>query len=462
MPRRVRYHVDTQVARQDSLLHIPESMVDFEQVHADLTVVNGAFWAAANAGLPTGNLESELELYRHENGVISVPRHYDPPWVVPKRERLILHKRQRDGRGLPSDIRLRDHIQERATAALLEDTDDKILALSCGKGKTVISLHAAMVGERLPLLVVVHTNALMDQWRERIRQFVGFGKVGHVQADIFDYQKCNCCVAMLHSLCLKRYPPEFYNHWRLVIFDEVHRLGAQLFQRAASLFPAERWGLSATHEREDRMDKVFKLHLGRVCYENLTQDLVPKVYFVQTDTWLDINRFTFRRGRVNLSRLTTYISDLEPRNQLIQHWVSRAVRDSRTVLVLGERLTQLHDLYEGCDVSSKSLHVGAMNQEERAEALRCQVVFATQQLAKEGLDRPAFDTLFILSPFGGEGRLRQTIGRILRTLDGKKEPRVLIFEDVQIGIMRGLCRKMRRHLTKMGFQAKTVKVKRNK
>ena len=166
-----------------------------------------------------------------------------------------------------------------------------------------------------------------------------------------------------------------------------------------------------------------------------------------------MQRYIFRGGRVNLAQLTTTLADHPVRNKLIMHWLDRAVTDGRTVLVLGERLSQLSALCEAMtSTDSKAIHVGSMSQEERRDALTKRVVFATQHLAKEGLDRPEFDTLFILIPFGGDGRLQQSVGRILRTCEGKKEPRVLIFED-DISIIRALGNKMRRNLKRMGYNA---------
>jgi superfamily II DNA or RNA helicase len=456
---RVRYLTGT-VARLGALLHVPKEAVDAEKLKADLTVPNGAYWSALSAGVST-NLEPHIELFQETETEFAVPRHYKVEFT---KEVKVLDRRPAAaqlGFELSHTIELRDAVQEEASNALTSDLDDKILSLSCGKGKTVVSLHGATEAKRFPLLVVVHTNALMDQWRDQIEKFIRRTdgeplKVGHIQAGVADWKGCAVAVAMLHSLCLKEYPPEFYNYWRHVIFDEAHRLGANMFSMAASQFACPRWGLSATHQREDKMDKVFKLHLGKVCYQNLEQPLKPKVYFISTGISVNLTRYIFRRGKVNLSKMTTDLADNEQRTQLIQFWVDKAYKDGRTILVLGERLSQLHALYEGCSASSKSLHVGDMDSVERREALKCKVVFATQQLAKEGLDRPAFDTLFILHPFGGEGRLQQSIGRILRIHDEKKEPRVLVFED-NVGIVQALANKMRKHLRSMGFEARNVK-----
>ena len=86
-------------------------------------------------------------------------------------------------------LRTRAHVrarerQQEAISSLIADRDDKILVIRCGGGKTVISLLAAVQGGRAPVLVVVHTNALADQWEARINQFLDLEPedVGRVQA----------------------------------------------------------------------------------------------------------------------------------------------------------------------------------------------------------------------------------------------------------------------------------------
>jgi superfamily II DNA or RNA helicase len=468
---KLRFRVGDAGIQIGALTRVPVQYIDPHQTKTELTVSNGAFFARQHAGYGSAGMVAAVEMYREVPGALLVPRHYKislttdlPPPVYDTRphpgafvDRTGRLRRMERRARFPHHVVLRDQIQADAVAALLKDEEDKILALSCGKGKTIVSLCAAHEGDRFPILIIVHTNALMDQWRERIKQFYGLrdDEIGHVQAATEKWRGCPIAVGMLHSICMKEYSEEFYNYWRLVIFDETHRLGSDLFSRAAPLFPAERWGLSATVKREDGNDRMFRLHLGEVVFEDLSQALVPTVYFVETGIRVDQSKFTYR-GNVNLAKLTTWLCDVEARNELILEWLDRAIAKGRTILVLGERLTQLHWLNDNCRAASKALHVGAMDQDERRNALKKQVVFATQHLAKEGLDRVALDTLFILVPFTGEGRLRQSLGRILREAEGKKDPLVFVFED-DIGIIRGLGRKMRRLLRQDNFEVNEIR-----
>ena len=439
-----------------ALVRVAKAAVDVDQVRSDLTINNEAYWQERSSGFKSTRAP-QLFLWRETVRSVYVPRHYRLPWKgKPGLVRDRRHNHSRDIEPVLHKITLRPGSQQEAVNSLLKTDDDKILALACGKGKTVVSLRAASDGVRFPLLIVVHTNALMDQWRERIEEFydVDPSDIGHIQGPVCEWSGKRVVLAMLHSLAQKDYPKELYDYFRLVVFDEVHKLGAEFFQRTATLFNCERWGLSATVDREDRMDAVFRLHLGKVVFEDLEQPLRPKVYFIKTPTRVDMGRFMFRGGRVNMGALHTSLATNEDRNEFILPFMKRAVNAGRTILILGERLSQLASMHE--EMVSKgfdaSIHVGAMDKDERKEALKHQIVYATQMLAKEGLDRAAFDTLFILAPFGGRGRLQQSIGRILRIAEGKKDPKVFVFVD-NISIMSALANRMRRSLQVMGFQA---------
>lgn len=461
---RLRYVVDSPAILRDSLLHIPRSWVNLEQVRYDLTKRNGAYWQAAQNGLSTDGIDPTIELFTETEDVISVPRHYRVPqhsWMVDPRliHEVDMRFPRPPGFGRKSRITLRSESQQSAVEALLKNRNDKILALGCGKGKTVVALHAAAIGERFPMLVVVHTNALKGQWRERIAEHLGIPerKVGIIQGGTKSWEGSKISIAMLHTLVMHEHPPEFYRYWNLVVFDEAHRLGANFFAKAASMLPCERWGLSATVTRSDGMDQIFRLHLGKVAYEDLDQPLVPQVYFIHTGIKFDQAKFTHRRGRVNIARLTTRICEHEKRNDMLAGFLDRAYAAGRTSIVLGERLAQLHNLMEITSARDKALHIGQMDEDARREALNHRMVFATQHLAKEGLDKPSLDTLFITVPFGGEGRLQQSKGRIEREYAGKKDPKIYIFVD-DVAIMQALARKMERYLRTAGCEIRHHKL----
>ncbi len=78
-------------------------------------------------------------------------------------------------------------------------------------------------------------------------------------------------------------------------------------------------------------------------------------------------------------------------------------------------------------------------------------------LAKEGLDIPSLDTLFLATPTGSAITVQQAVGRIVREYEGKKQPIVLDFVDSQIGICNGLYAKRKKVYNRLKYPIKWVK-----
>lgn len=73
------------------------------------------------------------------------------------------------------------------------------------------------------------------------------------------------------------------------------------------------------------------------------------------------------------------------------------------------------------------------------------VIFAITKYGKEGLDSPSLDTIFVSTPFSSRNGLQQVMGRSARVHSGKKSPVVIFYED-NVGLLIGMCKKLRKHL----------------
>jgi superfamily II DNA or RNA helicase len=78
-------------------------------------------------------------------------------------------------------------------------------------------------------------------------------------------------------------------------------------------------------------------------------------------------------------------------------------------------------------------------------------IFATFQLAREGLDKPKLDTLYICTLFGNPNDLQQSWGRIQREYAGKKQPVVRVFVDSGISTCAKQGRDLKRFLRAMKY-----------
>ena len=153
----------------------------------------------------------------------------------------------------------------------LTTTNGAILSLPCGYGKTTVALAlACKLG--LKTLVIVHKEFLLDQWVERINEFVPGSSIGRIQRDTVDVEGKDFVMGMLQSVSQKSYPKEVFQEFGLVIVDEAHHICAQVFSQAFLKFcPKYTMGLSATPERLDGLTPVFTLVFGTHSVSNRTK-----------------------------------------------------------------------------------------------------------------------------------------------------------------------------------------------
>lgn len=351
---------------------------------------------------------------------------------------------------------LRDWIQRAAKNSLTQGGNG-VLSLSCGKGKTVISLHAwAELG--VPALVVVPTKDLAYQWKTRIVEHTSISEedVGFLSgaSTTWDWEK-PISVATVHSVARasQDITDEMKAHWGVAIYDEVHRLGAPYFNRAAAVCLGRRWGLSATPFRKDGLDVLYQSHIGGLLYQNLQHDNIPQVYFVQTGTRpteREERKLRDRTGEISIPKLYTWLAEDERRNRILNEVLRRIQQDGRVCLVLTERVAHLRMMGEVFPEAGQ-IH-GRVKGEERELALKNHnTILAITQLARDGLDRSDLDTVLITMPFTDRGRFEQIIGRAQRS----ENPAVLILED-DIDVCQKMCRRLKTHLRSLKYPFRTI------
>ena len=79
-----------------------------------------------------------------------------------------------------------------------------------------------------------------------------------------------------------------------------------------------------------------------------------------------------------------------------------------------------------------------------------QYLFATYALAKEGLDIPRLDRLFLATPVKYHAVVVQSIGRIARTFPGKEAPIAYDFVDNRIPYCMKAWKERYKHYRKVG------------
>ncbi len=303
-----------------------------------------------------------------------------------------------------------------------------------GWGKTVAA--CALIDRlHVPTLVIVHKQFLVDQWVERLKQFLPEAQLGTVQQDICEYEGKSVVIGMVHSLVDHPYPKDFYEWPGLLIVDEAHRIGAETWSGVPPKFAA-RWrvGFSATPRRKDGAENVFLYNIGPVIFKGQEKRLAVKVRKVVTNFRL-VKTESFNPKLIKKTLLLQFLCASNGRNKMIVDQLVLAVQTGRKVLVLSERLQHLEVLQQlfisawpstGGPCPSTGQYVGGMSKESLAESAKAQAIFATSQFVQEGLDIPALDTLFLTTPLSD---VEQAVGRIQRPCEGKKDPIVVDFQD---------------------------------
>ena len=323
--------------------------------------------------------------------------------------------------------------------ALLQSGQSHIFEAPTSWGKTVVgSVIAARCGQ--PTLIVVTKEDLMHQWYDSLTQVLGISPsmIGKVQGDICDWKGKQFVLGMVQSLMiLDKYPPEMYRHFGLLVIDEVHQLAAECFVRVCQTFPAKlRLGFSATPTRKDGKTKLLHWHIGPILVRGTILEAKPKVLVRQTGWSIplrmshgELGPIPHKPGRMVLVTKAMAASDI--RNMEIVNFVRQSYKSGRITLVLSDlRETHLHRLFqmltnEGIPGDDIGYYVGGMSKIALSHTKKRLVVLGTYKMCSTGTDVPKWDTLVMATP---RADVKQTIGRVLRSVKGKKQP--VIFDLV--------------------------------
>lgn len=325
-----------------------------------------------------------------------------------------------------------------------------IISVPCGFGKTIMSVYIACHFKKKTLFVS-HKDFLNQQFKKTVEDFVPAARIGLIKQSKVDVENKDFVIASLQSLALRNYDNDIFKEFGLVIIDEVHHLGAEVFCRAfKKLNTSMILGLSATLNRKDGMRKVFESFIGKSVYKQTTTESIDVNVQIHKYFTPDINysqNLQMWNGKPNCTGMINNICSYQPRTQFIINIIKDILKTEkeRKILILSERRKQLND-FENYFKNNDDIHtsigyyVGGMSQKDLDEASNAQIILATYQMASEGMNIPTLNTVIFASPISD---IQQSIGRILREKPSERKYIPLcidIFDDFSIFIRKGYSR----------------------
>ncbi|GHV35389.1 hypothetical protein FACS18949_13270 [Clostridia bacterium] len=351
---------------------------------------------------------------------------------------------------------LRD--EQAIAAKQLLKCDNGILSATTAFGKTVVGAYV-IAEKKVNALILVHTSALLEQWKKSLLQFLTIeelpteqpkgrrkklsiiGQLGSSKNTLSG----KIDIAIIQSLVNGDEVKELIKDYGLVIVDECHHVSAVSFERVLKAVNAKYvYGLTATPTRQDGQQAIIYMQCGKIRYKVDAKTQAEDSGFER----FVVPRFSSLRKPISITdkdivKLYGIIASDVQRNAMIVSDIVNALKKGRTPIVLTGRWVHVALLADELEKVCPNIIrlTGKTPAKEKREALeRLQaipqgepfVIVATGKYVGEGFDEPRLDTLFLVSPIAWKGTLQQYAGRLHREYEGKES--VIIYDYVDMHI----------------------------
>ena len=414
------------------------------------------------------NIPKYLFYYTELENALVVPRGYNIPF-----EHSVIEDNRIECTVAypPFKLKLRD-TQREAVKHYLDDTDNGLIVLPTGKGKSILGMNLAYE-LRQRTLVLVHKDDLVDGWTKDSKLCFGDDfKVGIFKAQRREIGE-QITIATIQTL--NRLSPEklveFQSHFGMVIVDECHHISSSSFDLLHRFSACYKIGLSATPERSDGLTKAMYYHLGDCAYKYEAkqddEDILPVKVIARTLN-LDVPIYLKHKGKGKYELATSEdlksdkplkrVEDVpyqdRPRipyfhvdNEVLTHptYYNRVLKDIYSEYEKGrscvcffsqkKHIEMYRDLlmntynipkeqillYYGDAKGSKD------EMKQIAESRQALITLATYSIATEGTNVKAWEVAYLVSSINNEKNTEQAVGRIRRSKEGKINP-VIVYD----------------------------------
>lgn len=319
-----------------------------------------------------------------------------------------------------------------------------ILKAKPGFGKTVCAAYLTATLKK-KTLIILDNSKLVQQWQDAYLQFTDLKEedIGFIIGQEFNPRSVT--ITMVQSLIskVKSNIRDFYLKMRdagfdLIFFDETHKTSSGPKFALSSLFLNTKniIGLSATPYGDELHSFFMKNIIGDILYEFTEYDNVPDVYFINYKSGLAKQHFWRIAKSTDYIKRVSYYNKIIPESKIyldvILKLTTKLIASNRKTIIIVFTIDQLHKIVQHLrdhDISPRPLY----SQEQFVDKENDNVIVATYKLASHGFDYSELSCLILATPLKGRTSIIQTIGRILRKHDGKKNPLVFDLIDNDFG-----------------------------
>lgn len=338
--------------------------------------------------------------------------------------------------------------QEKAVKELLE-AKGGVLQASAGSGKTQIGIELIKRIGRNALWLCGKTD-LLTQTIDRIHQVypgINVGRINDGQVKMVNNGITVSTVQTLVNVDDDIYKDKF----DVIVVDECHNCVSaptemKMFGKVVGKIAARyKFGLTATPSRSDSMIKAMYAILGcnpngkfepvQIIEKSNTNTLTAKHIRFDLDTPFSHETLN-GDGTFNQVALIDFLSKNKERNKTIVDNVIKAMDKHKKQLVLCLRKEQceaIHEMLLERGIKSVLL-MGDVAKGKRKKILTSvvdwNVIVGTAALAQEGLDVPELSCLHWAMVIVGKKATIQSAGRIERVCEGKPEPEIYDYVDM--------------------------------
>jgi superfamily II DNA or RNA helicase/HKD family nuclease len=321
--------------------------------------------------------------------------------------------------------------------------EEKALLISAtGTGKTYASAFALREENPKKALFVVHREQIAKQAMKSYKNVFGnTKKFGLISGNSKDYE-ADYLFSTMQMMAKPEIRERFTrDEFEIIIIDEVHRAGAESYQRIMEYFTPKFWlGMTASPDRTDGFN-IYELFNHKIAYEIRLQQaleenmLCPFHYFGITDLEIDGEVFDDNTGIRNFAKLVCdarvdYVLEKAKYYGYSGHRVKGLVFCSRKQeakeLSVKFNSRGFHTEFLCSDDSQERREecIERLTNDDRTDLL--DYIF-TVDIFNEGVDIPEINQVIMLRPTESPIVFIQQLGRGLRKAENKEYVVILDF-----------------------------------